>query len=163
MKLNRLCALILAASASLMLLPAPAGAEEVVVTTDRRAVTTPNRSLLHSGVVTLGASYIPAFIVAVESPRSFDRQLFIPVAGPWMDFATRKCSDCEHERLNKALLITDGIFQSIGALNILGAFLFPETRVYAKNTNYPASQKASLSIAPTRMAGGYGLTAVGRF
>ena len=111
MKLNRPCAALLAASAALLMLPAAASAEEVVVATDRRVVTTPNRSLLHSGVVTLGASYIPAFIVAVESPRSFDRQLFIPVAGPWMDFATRKCSDCEHERLNKALLITDGIFQ----------------------------------------------------
>jgi hypothetical protein len=163
MKLNRLSTLAFAGLACTLALPAPAGAQEAVVATDRRVVTTPNRSLLHSGVVTLGASYIPAFIVAVESPRSFDRQLFIPVAGPWMDFATRKCSDCEHERLNKALLITDGIFQGIGALNILGAFLFPETRVYAKNTSYPASQQARLSLAPTRMAGGYGLTAVGSF
>ena len=139
MKLNRLCTLAFAALASTLALPAPASAEEVVVATDRRAVTTPNRALLHSRVVTLGASYIPAFIVAVESPRSFDRQLFIPVAGPWMDFATRKCSDCEHERLNKALLITDGIFQGIGALNILGAFLF----LLALSPNPPASESTA--------------------
>jgi len=81
--------------------------------------TGPNRTMLRSGVVILGLSYVPAFVVAVTNSRSDDDYLFIPVAGPWLDLAHRDCppGPCNHETLNKALLITDGVFQGIGALD----------------------------------------------
>ncbi len=150
--------LALAAAAAVHGFTANAAADNTVVG-ERATITTPNRSLLHSGVVTLSLAYIPAFVVAVESPVVEDRQLFIPVAGPWIDFATRDCTTCEHERLNKALLVTDGVFQGIGALNILGAFLFPETRVVATSAHAP-----NFAVAPSRLrGGGYGIAAVGQF
>jgi hypothetical protein len=121
-------------------------------------VTTPNRALLHSGVVTLAASYVPAFIVGVESPRPVDRNLFVPVAGPWIDLANRGCGGCSSDRLNKVLLVTDGVFQGIGALNIVGAFLFPEVRVVA------FGQSTKVAFTPSRFpGGGYGLGASGKF
>src|SRR5262245_50462782 len=97
---------------------------EHVVAAETVTTTTPNRNLLHSGLVTLGLAYVPSFIVAVESPLEVDNNLYIPVAGPWLDFANRNCPTCQHETFNKVMLVTDGIFQGIGALNILGAFVF---------------------------------------
>jgi hypothetical protein len=124
--------------------------------------TTPNRSLLHSGVVTLGLAYVPAFIVGAESSLEADKALFIPVAGPWIDYVNRDCSTCANETANKVLLVTDGIFQGIGALNILGAFVFPETRVVSARAK-PA-QVARLRLSPARLgSGSYGVLASGAF
>ena len=110
-----------------------ARADEVVVAhSDRGAVTGPNRVMLHSGIWTLGLSYVPALVVAISSDQSYDKKLYAPVAGPWLDLASRECrTDCNHETVNKALLVTDGIFQGIGALQILGSFLFVETSTAA--------------------------------
>ncbi len=131
--------------------------------------TTPNRALLHSGVVTLSLAYVPSVIVAVESPLAIDNQLFIPVAGPWIDYAKRDCSSCKHETFNKVMLVTDGVFQGIGALNILGAFLFPDTRVVAtakdeRERHMERTRSARLQVTPAHLgAGVYGLIARGAF
>lgn len=137
-----------------------AHAEPVVAET---VTTTPNRALLHSGVVTLSLAYVPSVIVAVESPLAIDNQLFIPVAGPWIDYAKRDCSSCRHETFNKVMLVTDGIFQGIGSLNILGAFLFPETHVVAvAKTERPRA--ARLQVTPAHLGSGvYGVIASGAF
>jgi len=125
----------------------------------------PNRDLLRSGVFTLGASYVPALVVAIESDRSADKHLYAPIVGPWLDLAHRDddCNgSCEKETANKVLLVTDGIFQGIGALQIIGAFIFPETRAVtiAKSDGTPA---VSFTVVPTRLATGNGLVAVGNF
>jgi hypothetical protein len=125
----------------------------------------PNRSLLRSGVFTLGASYIPALVVAIESDRPSDDHLYAPIVGPWLDLANRG-DDCEggcgKETVNKVLLVTDGVFQGIGALQILGSFIFPETRAVtiAKSDGTPA---LTVSVAPTQLRGGSGLVAYGNF
>lgn len=125
---------------------------------EQTVVTTPNRALLYSGVGTLGAAYVPAFVVAVESPRPVDRNLYIPVAGPWIDLANRGCSGCSEDRVNKVLLVVDGVFQGIGALNIVGAFLFPQVNVVAFGHSTP------VALRPSRMPnGGYGVWASGEF
>jgi hypothetical protein len=115
-------------------------------------------------------SYVPAFLVASTNPRTDDDYLYYPVAGPWLDLANRKpCTSCENESLNKALLITDGIFQGIGALEIVGSFLFMETRVAATSIRNPKStasddRRIPVSITPSYIApGGYGITAAGEF
>jgi hypothetical protein len=137
-----------------------ARAERPVVT--ETVTTTPNRSLLHSGVVTLALAYVPAFVVATESSLEADQALYVPVAGPWIDLANRDCSTCTNETANKVLLVTDGIFQGIGALNILGAFVFPETRVVTAREK-PA-QVARLRLSPGRFgSGSYGVLASGAF
>jgi len=130
----------------------------------------PNRAMIRSGILVFGMSYVPAFLVASTNPRRDDDYLYYPVAGPWLDLANRSpCTSCENESLNKALLITDGILQGIGALEIVGSFLFMETRVAATSIRNPKSVAATnrlipVSITPTYIApGGYGLTAAGEF
>lgn len=139
-----------------------AEAQEVV--RERGTVTGPNRALLHAGVWTLGLSYVPALVVAIESSEAADKNLYVPVAGPWIDLAARDCPTCEHETANKALLVTDGIFQGIGALQIVGSLLFVETRSVALDNKPRVAKLPPLQVAPARLAdGGYGLAARGNF
>jgi hypothetical protein len=131
--------------------------------------TGPDRGLLHTGIWTLGLSYVPALIVGIESSLPEDRYLIAPVAGPWIDFAKRDCTTCGNEKLNKALLATDGVIQGVGALEILGSFLFIEHATVSTAKNDPVDYSKNvfklreLSVAPTASAGGYGLTAIGKF
>jgi hypothetical protein len=131
--------------------------------------TGPDRGLLHSGIWTLGLSYTPALIVGIASSLPADRYLFVPVAGPWIDFAKRDCTTCGNEKLNKALLVTDGVIQGVGALEILGSFLFIEhTTVSTARNDVSDDSKhvfrlQELSVAPKSVGGGYGLAAIGRF
>jgi hypothetical protein len=147
--------------ACLGLLAAPARAEQPHA--DRVVKTGPDPSLLRSGTVTLGLSYVPALVVGVTSPLPEDRYLLAPVAGPWLDLGNRNCNGCEHERLNKALLITDGIIQGIGAVQVIGSFLFWETREYSADLSGRRHQSFRLRVAPIRVAGGYGVRASGEF
>ena len=143
-----------------------AHAQDTVVVTE---TTGPNRALIRTGILVLGMSYVPAFMVASTNPRPDDDYLYFPVAGPWLDLAHRQpCTSCENESLNKALLVTDGIFQGIGALEIVGSFLFMETRVAATSIRNPkgvasAGHRIPVSITPTYVVGGYGITAAGEF
>jgi hypothetical protein len=124
----------------------------------------PNSSLLRGGVFTLGISYLPALIVAIESDREADDHLYAPVVGPWLDLAARgDCEgDCDSETINKVLLVTDGVFQGIGALQILGAFVFPETRAVTI-AHRDGTQAVSFTVTPAKIAGANGLLATGEF
>jgi hypothetical protein len=156
------------ALAMILGLSSTARAEEVVIArTTEPAIessgTLPNRSLLRSGVFTLGAAYVPALVVAIESDRPSDDHLYAPVVGPWLDLANRG-DDCEggcgKETVNKVLLVTDGVFQGIGALQIVGSLIFPEARAVAiaKSDGTPA---VNFTVAST--AQGSGLVAYGNF
>lgn len=130
----------------------------------------PNRTMLHSGVWTLGLSYVPALVVATESSRHGDKDLYIPVAGPWMDLAARNpcpsSASCSNETTNKVLLVVDGVFQGIGALDIVGAFLFPETRTVTTRAQRATEMHVAgltLRLSPSRFQSGYGVSALGSF
>lgn len=142
---------------------APAHAQARVDTVE---YTGPDRGLLHSGIWTLGLSYVPALVVGIESKLPEDRFLFAPVVGPWIDFAKRDCPTCNHEQLNKVLLVTDGIIQGVGALEIVGSFFFVEhttiSRTASDDSDKPA-KNFELHVIPTRVAGAYGLAALGKF
>jgi hypothetical protein len=130
---------------------------------DTMEYTGPDRGLLKSGVWTLGLSYVPALVVGVASPLPEDRYLLAPVAGPWIDFAKRDCPSCAHEGWNKALLVTDGVIQGVGALEILGSFLFVERTTVTSTARVSKKPKAlALHVVP-RFMGSYGLTAIGEF
>ena len=152
-----------------------ASAEEVAVqrtevVRDQTTSAGPNRTLLHSGIWILGLSYVPAVIVGAESSRAGDKNLYIPVAGPWMDLATRGSCPANvpcNETSNKVLIVIDGIFQGIGALDIVGAFIFPETRTVTVSSSErgetPASS-LSFRVSPAQVGmRAYGLAAVGTF
>src|SRR6188508_102438 len=85
-------------------LPVHAQTRETVTTTG------PNRELLHSGIFALGVPYVASVIVAASSDRAEDKNLYIPVVGPWMDYANRgSCGrtgepSCDKETAYKILL-----------------------------------------------------------
>ena len=166
--LTRIVALALGAGAGL--LAVPAGAQEV-----RNTETHPNRSMMTSGIFAFGVPYVASVVVAAGSSHPGDHDLYVPVAGPWMDLADRHCpegaSPCNHEVLYQGLLVVDGIFQGVGALDIIGAFLFPETTTVtsAKAATTPTHVASTAPVTRFRLApsignaSGYGLVAVGAF
>src|SRR6266542_2846534 len=139
---------------------APQPQPMVVTTPARETVATtggPNAALLTSGLFAFGVPYLASVVVAAESSHAGDKNLYVPVAGPWMDFAQRgDCGragepSCDNETANKVLLAADGILQGIGAIEIVGAFLMPETRTTT------VAREPSVKIGPAHVGrGGYG-------
>lgn len=125
-----------------------------------------NWPLFHSGVWTFAGSYIPALVVSQVSPHEFDRPLAIPLAGPWIDLATRDCDGCDLETLNRVLLVGDGIMQSVGVAKIIGSLFIWERRVTTfasiEGDDLPLGV-ASLSFDVGRIGGNYGPVARGTF
>jgi len=159
--LNVLICAATAVAATVTLSPR-AHAEEIQVSQTR-----PNSAMLSSGIVAVGVPYIASVVIGAESSHPGDRNLFVPVAGPWMDLGDRHCTigePCNHEGLYKGLLIADGIFQGLGAPEIAGAFLFPETvTVTGAASRQSKPRTAGVHFAPSSVGGGYGLAAVGVF
>jgi hypothetical protein len=136
--------------------------------------TLPNRSLLGSGVGTLLVGYAPSVVFGIVSDHKGDNNLFIPVAGPWIDLGTRNCSgatvltsngpydlstrsNCGTSDIERAALITSGIVQGAGALQILASLFIPEKRVAV------IARSPKFIVTPTYFAGGAGAMAIGRF
>ena len=109
----------------------------------------------------MGLSYGTSLVVAATSDRPEDQKLFIPLAGPWMNLTSRgpcRGYDCGvNETVNKVLLVTDGVFQGVGALQILGGFMFPETRTVTR------AAKPGIHFTPTGGVGSIGIKAYGSF
>jgi len=71
---------------------------------------------------------------------------------------------CDNETLNKALIITDGIFQGLGALEFASSFLFVETTtVHEAKAPKLQAKHFSLRIGPAAMSTGYGIMATSKF
>ncbi|MGD0676315.1 MAG: hypothetical protein ABSC94_12925 [Polyangiaceae bacterium] len=124
--------------------------------------------LLLSGVITLGITYMPALVVANESPLPVDQKLYIPFAGPWLDLGNRPgCGSlaipCSPEGGYRALLVADGILQAVSAIEIL-AGLNQMKHHDAPARTAGADKPALLRVAPTSVGpGALGMIAVGRF
>ena len=126
----------------------------------------PNRALLMTGLVLAGVPYIASATVAATSSHTGDADLWVPVIGPWLDVGNRggcpaNNASCGAEIGNKVLLVGDGIFQSVGVLEIAGAFIFPET---VRIATVQTGKGSWFTVAPARLgAGAYGMSAVGQF
>lgn len=48
----------------------------------------PDRRLLGSGIFSFGVPYIASVVVAGSSDHPGDHNLYVPVAGPWMNWQT---------------------------------------------------------------------------
>lgn len=148
------------ASSTVVVAPAPAyGPRDTVI----EEKTVPNGELIASGAIMLGATYGASVIVAATSDHQGDNHLYVPIAGPWIDLADRGGCDatrdeCDGETVNKVLLVADGIFQGVGALQIVGGFLFPKKQVVAEAANKPG-----VRVAPMLGGGRLGVGAAGRF
>jgi hypothetical protein len=136
----------------------------------------PNPTLLRSGFGTLVLGYVPAVIGGIASDHKGDDNLFIPVAGPWIDLGTRNCSgatvltsngpydlttrsNCGTSDIERAALITTGIVQGAGVLQMLGSLFVPDRQVKI----VAASRLPRLVVTPTYFAGGAGAMASGTF
>ena len=127
----------------------------------------PNLVMIGGGAITFGVSYGLAVIAGATSSHQGDGDLFVPVVGPWLDFADRgSCARtggtaCDLERGNRIGLVVDGIFQSIGVLAIVGGFVFREKREMAASAT---TAPPTLRFAPVQYAhGGMGFAAIGSF
>lgn len=161
------------AFAAVTALPVVASAQEAPspapVTTQETTseATGPSMAMVGSGVVIFGLSYIPAVIAGSTSGLPADRTLFVPLAGPWIDLTQRpgcpaSSSSCNGETTDKVLLVTDGIFQALGALTVLGGFL--DTAHETKTVQRAAVLEPTVKVSPASMgAGGYGVVALGTF
>ena len=136
--------------------PAPA----VATTTEHEHVVSrgPSAYLFSSGLITTGLSYTPALIVAINSDRSEDKYLYAPFVGPWMDLAARDGGS----KVDKTLLVVDGVFQTIGAIQIIASFIFTGSTETAKSSE-GTSLASRTVVAPARVGDAYGLVAVGNF
>jgi hypothetical protein len=121
----------------------------------------PNRPLLLTGAAVIAGSYVPPVVVAATSDRPADKNLFIPVAGPWLDLAERGgCgpNPCETEAVYKTLLVTTGIAHLVGSGLVISSFIVPEERMRRAATNDKPI------VVPTQMGkGGVGLSLIGTF
>lgn len=133
--------------------------QAVVVENDDRGPSGPNPFLFNSGLIMTGLSYTPALIVAVNSDRSEDKYLYAPFVGPWLDLAARDDS----EKLDNTLLVVDGVFQTIGLLQLVASFMWVDDG----DDGVVAAAEPGIdvaSVSPARLSeDGYGLMAVGRF
>jgi hypothetical protein len=129
-------------------------------------VASPGR-LLASGLLTFGLAYVPAVTSANASSLSVDRQLYVPVVGPWIDLGTRpNCGrgslPCNSETLNQGLLIADGFFQGLAVVQLLaglGALAHDSATTSSK-----ADERPSVHVSPTQVGtNGYGVAAIGKF
>ena len=93
----------------------PPGAESSEKTIEKR----PHSTLLSTGVGLFVIGYGSSVVAGAISNRDEDKNLFIPVVGPWMDLANRDCGSrgCGgNEDLAKAMIVTSGIVQGAGVL-----------------------------------------------
>lgn len=145
--------------------PAPAPVQPGVVEAqgaEHPAETRPNVPLITTGLLTFGLSYVPALVVAGESSQDADHNLYIPIAGPWLDIANRPgCGaggpSCTTETTDKVLIGVDGVFQGVGAVMTVLGLLTPETH----EVTAAKLEKPTIHISPTSVGTGYGLGAVG--
>ena len=125
----------------------------------------PNRTLLSTGVGILVVSYGASAVAGAISDRESDKNLFIPVVGPWLDLGNRDCGTdpCgNREDINKAMLITSGVVQGAGLLMALGSLVIPESSTVTEKRS-TAKVKPEVRVSPVSFRAGAGLGAIGRF
>jgi len=121
----------------------------------------PNRPLLITGGLLLVATYVPTGAIAATEGRAVeDSNLMIPVVGPWLNLADRRCDGCEDETTNVTLIVGSGILQGIGAGMAIMSFFVPEKMAAATIQAGPMK----FQVAPTQVGRtGMGLGTVGTF
>ncbi len=125
----------------------------------------PNETLLKYGVGAFVLSYGASAVAGVVSNRDEDKNLFIPVAGPWMNLADRNCgAGCgSGEDVAKAMIVTSGIVQGAGVIMALSSLVIPETTSVSEESRSAKAKKPEVKVTPMSFAAGAGLGAVGRF
>ena len=123
-------------------------------------------TLLSTGIGLLVIGYGSSVVAGAVSNRDEDKNLFIPVVGPWMDLADRDCGSrgCGgNEDLAKAMIVTSGIVQGAGVLLGIGSLIIPETTSTTEEKRRTAATKPTIKVTPVSFGAGAGAGVVGRF
>jgi hypothetical protein len=131
----------------------------------------PNTPMIVTGAIVFGAPWAASAIVSGESNHQGDNHLWIPIAGPWMDFADRgnvpQGSGHDGEIANRVFLAADGVVQAIGVLQIASGLLFPVSHDEKKVTTVEQTAERNrlhVNVTPMQLSrDGYGLAALGTF
>jgi hypothetical protein len=115
----------------------------------------PNKALLATGATVFAAAYLPAIMGGALSDADRRKDLYIPIAGPWLMLTRGE----EETRGVKTLLVLDGVAQGLGALMLVSSLFVPER---ATKHWYLIGANQTL-LAPSRVGSGYGLGAHSRF
>lgn len=137
--------------------PEPRQRDTVTVTRSM----TPNRPWLIVGGALLVGTYVPTAILSSTEGRSVeDRNLLIPVIGPWLNVADRRCDGCDNESGNVAMVVGSGVLQGVGAGMLIMSFFIPEKIEAATIQAGPVK----LHFAPAQLGrSGMGLGTIGVF
>lgn len=114
----------------------------------------PNRPLLLTSTLMFTAAYVPAVLTARFSQDDTTDNLYIPVAGPWLELSRESATSG-----NKAALAISGVFQGLGALGMVTSLLVPERRT----SRWYLIGNKRFAVAPVASRLAYGVSASGRF
>ncbi len=139
--------------------PTPMAAPTPGESTTIYAKRTPNKALLITGSSLFVSTYATTAALAGANGGLGDKDLYIPIAGPWINIADRNGANYENNTRDTVLIAGSGVLQGIGALMAVSSFFVPEkvpaARIQAGNVQ--------MQIVPQAGAGAGGLGAVGVF
>jgi hypothetical protein len=125
----------------------------------------PNRPMLITGLGVFGVTYVTGVVFAAKSGLEEDNRLYIPLAGPWLDFAQRPCnfgSACTtSDNVASSFLVVSGVLQSAGIIVALTSLAVPERP--SSGRIWKVAREPEVRVVPLSLAGGGGLGAVGTF
>jgi hypothetical protein len=142
-------------AATTTLSPPPSG-ESVVVYNKQR----PNKALLITGSALLVSTYVTTAALAAANGPDADKNLYIPVVGPWLNLADRTtASGRAGDTRDTVLIAGSGVLQGAGAALLITSFFVPEkvpaARISAGNVH--------MQLTPTAGPGAGGVGAIGTF
>jgi hypothetical protein len=146
---------------------ASSATQPMTATTEPRESTTvynrrhPNKALLITGSSVLVSTYVTTAAFAAVNGPAADKDLYIPVVGPWINLANRGCTngECPHETRDTILIAGSGVLQGVGAALAVTSFFVPEKVPAARISAGPVN----MQITPTAGLGSGGLGAIGTF
>jgi hypothetical protein len=138
--------------------------EEPVIDPRLESRSIPNKPLLTTGFIVLGASYGASAIYSATSDRDSDEKLYIPVAGPWLSLDERDCDaqPCDKKDLGTAALIGSGVLQGLGAVSILMSLFIPQTTTHSWYM-IGDERHEHMAVVPLMAGDQVGAVAVGSF
>ena len=132
----------------------PTGESQIVY-----AKRTPNKALLITGASLFVSTYVTTAALAGANGGIGDKDLYIPVVGPWINIADRVPSTRENNTRDTLLIAGSGVLQGVGAIMAVTSFFVPEkipaARIQAGNVK--------MEVSPQAGAGMGGLGAIGTF
>ena len=118
----------------------------------------PNTPLLITGSALLVGTYVTTAAFSGANGPVADRDLYIPVAGPWINLADRS-TDRENNTRDTVLIAGSGVLQGVGVVMVITSFFVPESIPAARIS----AGNVKMNVAPTASMGGGGVGAFGTF